>query len=421
MNELFVYIPAAVTMLVLLGFSAFFSCCEAAYFSLNKTDRKTLAGRGMLGKLAVRLSEKPEHLLNSILLANLFVNLLIFTISSILTFQVGEKSHWAWIITVIPLFAVILFGEVLPKNFGVTAPHFFALTFAVPLSLLVNLLRPVLPMLNKLNILSRRVLYPDFEPEPYLLAGDLERAVALSGEDAALLKREQRSIQNIVSLSEMQAEELMRPRSLLRIFKPGTSFDEIITELRGTLPLSGYCLLTEPDSEEIASALCLSRLTALDIETSWQERFEPVVYVPWSSPVAEVFERLQKQNRRVAVVINELGETIGIITLDDVIATIFTREQGRSRRLLNRLDIQRISKGIWQLTGLTSLRRLQRHFGESFEMYSSLTVGGLLREMLERFPKTGDVCRVGTLQLRVAAVSEGNDLVVHLSVLSEKK
>jgi CBS domain containing-hemolysin-like protein len=258
-------------------------------------------------------------------------------------------------------------------------------------------------------------VYPNFKPEPYLHVSDLERAVALSGDDAALLKREQRSLQNIVSLSDMEAVELMRPRSWLKTFHPPITFDQILTELGGTLPRSGYCLLTETDSDEIASALSLTRLTAERLETAWEEQFEDVIFVPWSTSAAEVFDRLQQANHKVAVVVNEFGETIGIVTLDDIITTLFTREHGRSRGLLNRLELKMISEHCWQLTGLTSLRTLERRFNVSFRRYSSLTVGGLLREVLERLPRTGDVCQVESLQFQVINIENDHDLVIHLT------
>jgi CBS domain containing-hemolysin-like protein len=315
---------------------------------------------------------------------------------------------------------LIVFGEVLPKNLGVTAPHFFALFASVPLSIFVRTLQPILPMLSFLNLLSRRLFYPGLEPEPYLRAGDLERAVALSGDDATLLKREQRSLQNIVSLSEMEAAELMRPRSWLKTFRPPVSFEQVLTELGGSLPRSGYCLLTEPDSDEIVAALSLTRTTAANLEMDWEKQFEDVVYVPWSAPVAKVFDRLQRKKRKVAVVVNEFGETIGIITIDDVISTLFTREQGRSRGLLDRLELKRIADNRWQLTGLTSLRTLERKFNVSFRQYSSLTVGGLLREILERFPRIGDVCRVETLQFQVTNLEEEAGLIVQAQELYDE-
>ena len=411
-------------MLFLLMCSAVCSLSEAALFSLNQTQRRELHEKGKLGQVLLNLLEQPEKLLNSILLANLFVNLLFFTLASIITFRLGEQSNLAWLFGFGALLVVIIFAEVLPKNISVMFPQFFALLVCVPISFLVRLLQPILPILSFLNLISRRVVYPDFKPEPYLRVSDLERAVALSGNDASLLKREQRSLQNIVALSDMQAVELMRPRSWLKLFRPPITFEQILTELGGTLPRSGYCLLTEPysglgegaraQSDEIVSALSLTRLTAANLETTWEEQLEDVVYVPWATPVAEVFDRLLQANLKVAVVVNEFGETIGIITLDDIISTIFTREQGRSQGLLNQRELKPMGKNHWQLTGLTSLRTLERKFGVSFRQYSSLTVGGLLRELLERLPRIGDQSQVENLHFHVASVDEDFGLIVEL-------
>ena len=404
-------------MFLLLMCSFFCSCSEAAFFSLSQTGRGALAEKGKLGTLALHLLEKPDRLLNSILFGNLCVNLLFFTLASAISFQLSKEGYndLACGIGIGALLVVIVFCEMLPKNLGVLAPQFFSLSTCVPLAVLVRILQPILPALSFSYLLSRRLFCPNFVPESYLRVGDLERAVALSGNDAALLKREQRSLQNIVSLSNMEAAELMCPRSWLKTFRPPITFEQILTELKGTLPRSGYCLLTEPDSDEIMSALCLTRLTATNLETAWKEQFEDVIYIPWSASVAEVFDRLQQTNRKVAVVVNEFGETIGIITIDDIIALLFTREQGRSQGLLNRRELQLISENYWQLTGLTSLRTLERKFGISFRQYSSLTVSGLLREILERFPRVGDECQIKTLRFRVVNIEDEHDLTVRLT------
>ncbi|MDR2756475.1 MAG: CNNM domain-containing protein [Planctomycetaceae bacterium] len=416
MRDFLPYTPAFGAMLILMVLSAFFSCSEAAFFSLSQTERSVLKSGGSVSRLSFRLLENSERLLNSILLGNLVVNLLTFTISSIVVFKLQHqgRTDLAGFTAIGSLLSVILFCEVLPKNVGVLSPRFFVLLWAVPLSLVVRFLQPVLPILQMTNILSRRLFCPHFSVEPYLRIGDLERAVEMSGEDATLLKREQRVLQNIVSISDIRTEELMRPRSLLKTFHPPISFEQILESLQGKLPRSGYCLLTETDSDEIALALSFTQFPMLATDSSWENQFEPIIYVPWSSSVAEVFDRLQRENRSIAVVINEFGETVGILTLDDIIETIFTREQGRSRRLLNQIELRRITSECWQLNGLTSLRRLRRKFGVSFSGYSSLTVGGLIREMLERFPKTGDICRVDSLEFHVMEVSEDDDLIVHM-------
>ena len=419
LDALLTYTPALIALLVLLLCSGFFSFSEAAIFSLNQTDRAALVEKGKLGRRLLHLLENPENILNSILLGNLFVNLLYFTLAAVVAFRLKDQSILALTIGIGSLLAIIIFAEILPKNISVRAPQFCSLLVCFPIFFLVRLLKPVLPVLSFLNLLSRRLVYPNFVPEPYLRVSDLESAVALSDNDAALLKREQRVLQNIVALSDMGAAELMRPRSWLKTFRPPITFDQIISELGGTLPRSGYCLLIEQDSEEIVSALCLTRLTAEELETGWEEQFEYVIYVPWSTSIAEVFDHLQRAKRKVAVVVNEFGETIGIITIDDIIAALFTREQGRSRGLLNRRELKRIADNCWQLTGLTSLRTLERKFGVSFREYSSLTVGGLLRERLERLPRVGDQCEVAMLQFRVVSIEDETGLIAELQKQTE--
>lgn len=405
-------------MLVLMAFSAVFSSAEAAFFSLSQADRRTLKEGGRLARLGIRLASNSEQLLNSILLGNLVVNLLTFTLSSVVAFQLRDRGRpdLAGILALIVLFGVILFCEVLPKSLGVLAPKIFVVLWALPISLVVRILRPLLPILRTTNILSRRVFCPRFVSEAHLRVGDLERAVEMSQKDATLLRREQRVLQNIVSLSDVRAEELMRPRSLLKIFRPSISFDEIMESLHGKLPRSGYCLLTEQDSDEIAFVLSFTRLTP-DAMDSWKNHFESMVFVPWSTSVAEALERLEKEESEVAVVVNEFGESVGILTLDDIVETIFTREQGRSRRLLDRAELKKIAPETWQVNELTSLRRLRRKFDLKMDSISSSTVGGLLREILERFPKPGDRCELEGYEFLVARQTEEDGLVIHLRKL----
>ncbi|MDR2171080.1 MAG: CNNM domain-containing protein [Planctomycetaceae bacterium] len=412
------YIPLIISMLILLCFSAFFSLSEASYFSLSRSDRTKLqAGRGV-AQLAAKLILKPERLLNSILLGNLIANLLIFTISTSITFtlQKSGRSELAVGFAFSVIFGVILFGEVLPKVLGVIVPRFFATLTAIPLSIIVRLLRPVIPVLSLINLLSRRIFVPKFKAEENIRVSDLELAVELSREDQTLLRSEQRVIQNIVSLSDMQAEELMSPRSLLRCFSPDVMLSDVLVSFHGKTPRSGYCFLTEPDSDEIVAAISLDGLLAYS-DGEWRKQTEDVIYVPWNVSVAVVFEQLQNCNCNVAVVINEFGETIGILTLDEIIETIFTRRQGRSRRLIGRFEIERVNNTTWAVNELTSLRSIRRKFNLSFDKYSSVTVGGLLREILERFPRTGDICIIDNYELRVIDVMEDYHLIAHLHKL----
>ncbi|MDR1484098.1 MAG: CNNM domain-containing protein [Planctomycetaceae bacterium] len=414
-----VYIPVVVAMLLLLCFSAFFSLSEASFFSLDRSDRIKLSSGRRFSQLAARLIAKPERLLNTILLGNLIANLLIFTLSSSITFylQRSGRSDLAICFAFVVVYGVILCGEVLPKICGVIVPRFFASLLSVPLSLFVRLFRPVLPVLEFINLLSRRIFLPGFEPEENIRVSDLELAVELSKEDQTLLRSEQRVIQNIVLLSDIHAVELMSPRSLLRCFPPEVSFGEVLISFRGKLPRNGYCLLTESDSDEISAVINFNKLLTCT-EAEWSDLPEGVIYVPWRAAAAVILDQLQDSGCNVAVVINEFGGTIGILTIDEIIEAIFTRKQGRSRRLFDRLEVERVGDSEWLVNELTSLRTIMRQFNLSFGKYSSVTVGGLLCEVLERFPRVGDVCSLENYELQVTEISEDRRLIATLKKIS---
>ena len=142
----------------------------------------------------------------------------------------------------------------------------------------------------------------------------------------------------------------------------------------------------------------------------------PVVVIPWCATVADTLQQLQTKNREAAAVVNELGETIGVLSLQDILDTVFTERPGRSERLLNRDPIQPLGPGSWQVTGMTNVRRLARYFDVELPSSRSVTVGGIVHETLQRLPVAGDACQWGPFQFQVMEAPEGEPLVVHLTL-----
>ena len=415
MPAFFQYALAA--MGVLIFFSAFFSSSEAALFYLSRPERRKLAAGNRPQRMAAGLLAEPDRLMTAVLFWNLVVNLTYFTIASIISIRLEQYDRTKAVsFAVGSLLVIIVFSEMLPKSLAVLQPGRLAALVAIPLAAMVRLLSPVLPGLRLANLLSRRLFWPRFRPEPYLRVGDLERAVQLSTSDAALLEQEQRVLQNVVLLSEIRAEELMRPRIQLLSFRPPVS----LGDLKGRMPRSGYLLVTEPDSDEVAAAIPLRSLSSIPGE-HLEYHAEAVVYVPWCTTVAEALEAMQREDRQVAAVVNEFGETIGILTFDDVLDTIFSRSPSRSQRLLERVPIRQVAPGTWQVTGMTSLWRLVRHFNVQRPASKSVTVAGVVQEMLERLPQTGDQCRWGPFRLEVLEVPERGQLLVELTLAEEQE
>jgi putative hemolysin len=376
-----------IPMLVLTAATAFCSCSEAALFSLQAEDRRRLRTGNAAQRTAAELLHRPDRLLTAILFWNLLFSFGFFLVGSYVEYQLHDEGrhHESVILMVASLFVMIAFGEMLPKTVGVQQPRLIASVISLPLAGMVRVLDPVMPFFAAMNNLLQRVLLPNIEREPYLEISDLERAIELSTNDAKLASLEQSALRNLMLLSELSAEELMRPRNQYESYRAPVHLEQ----LNGELPPGGYLLITEEESGDVSAAIRLKHLAA--IPRHHLERFaQPVVYVPWCATVASILDEFRRQEREVAAVVNEHGETIGIVTIEDVMETIFEDESSRSARLLATSSIVPVAKDRWHVTGITNLRRLSRHFDVPLEPSRSVTVAGILQEQLQRIPTAGD-------------------------------
>jgi CBS domain containing-hemolysin-like protein len=401
------------TMAVLLLCSAFFSASEAAIFSLRRTQRRELSKGSRAQQIVARLLDDPDRLLTAVLFWNLSINLSFFTISAIIGLQMQEAGRATAVgaFAVGSLATIIILGEMLPKSLGVLQSQRLAVWLAIPLAATVRVVDPLLPVLRMATLLSRRLLWPTFEPEPYLHVRDLERAVRLSGADAALVEQEARVLESIVLLSDIRAEELMRPRTQFLSYHPPVT----LADLQARPPSGSYLLVTEADSEEVAAAIALDDICRIS-DGPLDLLAEAVIYVPWSTRAADVLELIRRRKREVAAVVNEFGETIGILTFDDILDTLFSGAPSRSERLLRRDPIRPVTPGTWHVTGMTSVRRLARYFQIDKPATHSVTLSGVIQEALERLPEAGDECQWGPFHFKIIDVPLRGQLLIELTM-----
>jgi CBS domain containing-hemolysin-like protein len=408
-------LPWLIPLVVLIAFSAFFSASEAALFYLTWKERKRLATGNRAQRAAATLLENPDRLLSAVLFWNLVINMTYFAIAAkvglLLGDEVPNSSSTAFIFGILSLLAIIFCSEMLPKSVAVLSAYRLTNMISLPLSLAVRVVDPIMPVLRFTHLLSQRLLWPGFQPEPYLEVSDLERAVEISSDEAELVEQEQTVLSNIVQLSDIRVDEWMRPRTQFLSFRPPVS----AADLQGQLPPSGYLLVTEPKSEEIASAINLKRLSGLP-ETHLEHLTKSVIHVPWCALVADVLQQLQTKNRDVAAVVNEFGETIGILTFEDILDTVFRNNPSRSGRLLNRASIEQVDVNCWHIIGMTSIRRIGRFFKIELPATKSVTLAGILQQSLQRLPLPGDRCQWGPFQLHVLEAPDRGHLLVEVKI-----
>lgn len=408
-------VPWLVAMVVLIGCSAFFSASEAALFSLRAVDRRALMAGNHRQRKAAGLLNDPERLLSAVLFWNLVANVAYFAIASIIEKQLPAGGAFVWPLRIGALLVIIFLSEMLPKTVSVLLSRQLSAACSVPLSIMVRLADPIVPLLRLIMLASRRLFWPNFESEESLAAADLERAIELSTDDAKLLDQEQTVLRNIVAMSDLRADESMRPRGQLRLFSPPVA----LADLEGTVTDSGYLFITDGDSENIVEAVRLESIWSLNPEHLGSSA-EGVVYVPWCATLADTVGLMLAKDRDVAVVVNEWGESIGVLTMDDIMDVVFTNKPSRSQRLLNQDPIQMVHHGLWRATGMTNLRRLGEYFRVELPESHSNTIGGIVQETLQRMPSPNDKCSWGDFEFEILEVNEDGGLSLHIRRLARE-
>ncbi|MGL4511853.1 MAG: CNNM domain-containing protein [Lacipirellulaceae bacterium] len=393
------HLPLIVAMFVLVTASAFFSCSEAAFFSLTRQQRSAMSRGTDAERAAVDLLRRPDRLLTAILFGNLMLNLTYYGLSSIVVLRL-QREHpgtpWGAGFAAVSLAIVVVCSELGPKNVGVLNPRWIASIVCFPLALVARALDPIVPVLRGISDALARLFVPRIKPEPYLELADLERAVELGGGDALdggpLVQQERQVLQRIFELAEGSAAELMRPRRRCVVLRPPVSLIDVPAEaLRGD-----FVLVTEPDTDEIAAAIAVDRLALLPPDRL-ERHADPVAVVPWSASASTVLTQLRDRGRRVAAVVNELGETIGIVTLERLLDAVLRDATRIDPQDAHAARLRQLPGGAWEVAGSTPLRRVAKRLGlddsDEFGEVRSVTVAGLLQEVLERSPRFGDRIR----------------------------
>jgi CBS domain containing-hemolysin-like protein len=411
------WLPAMATLIVL---SAFFSGSEAALFSLRPRDRRALArgtvrsrrssgGRSAGGQAALTLLENPSRLLSAVLFWNLLVNMAYFAIASIVGGRLEAQNDRGAAIafTLASLLTIIFFSEMLPKSVAVLAPARIAQAVGQPLTWAIRLLDPLLPIVEGVNVVVRRLLWPSFQAERELEVSDIERAIELGTGDAVLAERERGALQQLIQLSDTRVNEWMRPRSQVRLYRPPIRRET----LAQGLPPDGYLMIAEPDSEEVTASIALRQLRPAQLD-HLAAAAEPVLYVPWAATVAHVFDALRENDRQVAAVVNEYGETIGVVTIDDILQGVLCAHA--SPLAGSDSVVERLSEGVWRVSGLMSVRRLARLLEGEMPEGRNVTVAGLMQGVNRRLPRIGDRCPWGAFELEVVSSAGPGQLLIEV-------
>ncbi len=383
-----------VALVLLIGCSAFFSGSETGLMTLNRYRLRHRAKAGdKAAQRASRLLERPDRLIGLILLGNNFVNILASSLATVIALHfLGDAGIVAS--TVAMTLIVLVFGEVAPKTLAALHPERIAYPASAVLVPLLKLLYPLVWLTNLVvNSLLRlfRVTIQTSSSPHSLSAEELRTVVLEAG--VMIPKRHQAMLLSVLELEDIRVEDIMVPRSEL----VGIDLEDDWPAIVGQLTRSPYTRLPvyRDSIEQVVGFLHLRKVLNLmtqkpdfnraDLESLIREAY----FIPEGTSLTRQLLSFQQQRRRLGLVVDEYGDVLGLVTLEDILEEIvgeFTTDP--STPLHSRNPVARADGG-YVVSGRTPVRALNRALGWALPTDGPRTLNGLVMEQLETIPEPG--------------------------------
>lgn len=396
--------PLAIVGIVLFaGASFFFALAESALFSLGKWRAQQLVEQSPdAGKKVAQLLKEPQDLLATIVLGSTVANA-----GLVSTLLWVELAHgWPSNIAVAGLAAVfllILIGcEVLPKTLAVRAPEKWSLRLAGSMIALKAMTRPVREIAQHVNAAILRTAVPkSVQPKPALTDEEYHELIEMAYQQGTLAKSEKEIILQIVSLDQRTAKDVMKPRSQMACLPDDLPVDEMIAAARKfkhrRLPLYD-------ETPDTIVGILNTRTLLLDPSVDLSEAIELPSFVPETMNLLQLFKSFQRQQRGLAVVLDEFGGTAGLVTMEDILEEVVgeLHSEGPPQGFV----IEKLEEGRWRVNGTMRLEDFRREYAELGDVPEVDTMGGLLMAQLEVVPYEGQSAIYNGLRLTATSVDE---------------
>lgn len=393
-------------LVFLLICSAFFSSAETGILSLNRYRLRHRAKEGHRGaKRVSALLSRPDRLLGTILIGNNFVNILASAIATVLAIQLWGDAGIA-IATIGLTLLLLIFGEITPKTLAALRPEAVAYPASLPLTVLLKLFYPLVLLLGWISNGLLRLLGvdPTSKGSDSLSTEELRSVVR---ESEHQLPNRQNMLLGILDLDSITVNDIMIPRNEVTGIDLDQDLEEIITQLRTTSHTRLPVFRSDINQIEgvvhirhIARLLTHNQLTK---ETLLGACHEPY-FTPESTPLSTQLINFQKQKRRIGIVVDEYGEALGIVTLEDILEEIVG--DLKQQDLQDSLEIHPQADGTQIIDGTANIRDLNKALNWQLPCEGPKTLSGLITEALENLPDSSVCLKVGPYRLEVLQMAD---------------
>lgn len=391
----------SIVVVICILLSGYFSATETAFTAVNKIRLRAKADDGDKGaKRVLKLADNYDRLLSTILIGNNIVNILASSLATLLFVQwvQNNESLATTLSTLVLTITVLIFGEVTPKTLAKEHPEGFA-RFSAPI---IGALAYVLTPLNAFFWLWKKMLTKIFKHKEDTTITDDELIIMVdeAEQEGGINEQESNLIKSAIEFTDLEAKDILIPRVDVVAVDCNAPFDEIDKIFFDTR----YSRLpVYKDSIDNIIGILHEKdfiKQRMDPGFSLEKAAKPAIFVVSTTKISAVLQQLQKKKSHMAVVSGEFGETVGIITMEDILEELVGEIWDEHDEVES--EITEVSQTEFKVLGSTSLNDFCEYFELKDIDCESATVGGWVIEMLGKVPSMGDELTYENLKITVS-------------------
>ena len=415
-----------VAIIILVFLSGFFSSTETAFSSLNRIRLKNLVATNKKKYATVYfLSEHFDALISTILIGNNIVNITASTLATIMFSALIVNQNVAGVVsTAVITVVVLIFGEVIPKTLAKRAPETFAKVTAPFILALYYVLFPLVWLMG----LLQKLLFKIFKKKDNenITDEELITYVDEAQTEGGLDEYEGDLIRSAIEFDSMTVRDVFTPR----VDVEAVSIDDSMSEVMKVFKESGYSRLPvyKDNIDTIVGVINQKDFyeAYIDGATKFSKIMtKNVIYVPDSMRISDVLRKLQVEKRHLAIVVDEFGGTMGVVTLEDILEQLVGEIYDERDEIVE--PFVKIADDKYIVLGETNLEEFFEYFDVNKDgaEYDTVTLSGYIAYALNRLPQVGDIVNFENLAISVKkmdnTVVEKAEVVVNSVEESEQE
>ncbi len=398
----------SVLLILLIALSAFFSASETAYSSVSRVRLKNRLAEGdRRAKRALRVADNFDRALSAILIGNNIVNIASATIGTIIcTKLLGDTPLAATVSTLVMTVLVLIFGEVLPKSFAKENAERFALVTATPLSVLIVILKPFIAGLIGLKKLASMLIQSE-DTTPSVTEEELKYIIEEIEDEGVLEEEESELVQSALEFDDITVSEILTPRVDIDAVNITAPAEKVLERFRDGK--HSRILVYEKSIDHILGIVTAQRFYNNYLEdqsVSVADLIQDTIFVPPTKKISELLQELQGRKMQLAVVVDQYGGTIGIVTMEDILEELVGEiwdENEDMQEIVRQLDTD-----LYEVDGDANIYDFLEELELEFAGFksSSNSIGGWALEMFQHIPQIGEQFCYKRMTVTVGALED---------------